>query len=52
MIAVCTAEPLAVQPGNVSYSNPGYSFLAAVVEEVSGQAWEEYLLITFSCRPA
>jgi CubicO group peptidase (beta-lactamase class C family) len=43
LIAECTAKPLVAQPGTVSYSNPGYSLLAAVVEEVSGQTWEDYL---------
>jgi CubicO group peptidase (beta-lactamase class C family) len=43
LVAVCTAQPLAANPGTVSYSNVGYSLLAAVVEEVSGQTWEDYL---------
>ena len=34
---------LAAKPGTVSYSNPGYSFFAAVVEAVSGQPWEDFL---------
>jgi CubicO group peptidase (beta-lactamase class C family) len=43
LIAECTAAPLVAPTGTVSYSNPGYSFLAAIVEEVSGQTWEDYL---------
>ena len=39
----CMAKPLAFEPGADHYSNMGYSILAAVVEEVSGQSWEDYL---------
>jgi CubicO group peptidase (beta-lactamase class C family) len=38
------AEPLLFQPGeDMSYSNAGYSVLAAVIEKVSGQPYEEFL---------
>jgi CubicO group peptidase (beta-lactamase class C family) len=43
LIADCSGVALTAKPGTVSYSNPGYSFLAAVVEEVSGRQWEDYL---------
>jgi CubicO group peptidase (beta-lactamase class C family) len=43
LIAECSGVALTAKPGTVSYSNPGYSFLAAVVEEVSGQQWQDYL---------
>jgi len=43
LISVCTARPLTAKPGTLSYSNTGYSFLAAIVEQVSGQTWEDYL---------
>lgn len=40
----CMAMPLVNPPGeNWSYSNPGYSVLAAVVEEVSQHSYDEYL---------
>lgn len=39
----CMAMPLEFKPGEDHYSNMGYSILAAVVEEVSGQSWEDYL---------
>lgn len=39
----CMAKPLAFPPGGDHYSNMGYSILAAVVEQVSGQSWESYL---------
>ncbi len=36
--------PLAFQPGEKRrYSNSGFSFLAAIVEKLSGQAYEKYL---------
>jgi CubicO group peptidase (beta-lactamase class C family) len=38
----CLAMPLA-HPGGYHYSNMGYSTLAAIVEQVSGQSWEQYL---------
>jgi CubicO group peptidase (beta-lactamase class C family) len=38
----CTAKPLEFKPGEDNYSNMGYSILAAVVEQVSGQSWEDY----------
>jgi len=43
LIADCTRQSLAAARGALSYSNPGYSYLAAIVEEVSGITWEEYL---------
>jgi CubicO group peptidase (beta-lactamase class C family) len=43
LIAECTAQALTGKPGTLSYSNPGYSYLAAVVEDVSRQPWEGYL---------
>ncbi|HEY1961043.1 MAG TPA: serine hydrolase domain-containing protein [Rhizomicrobium sp.] len=39
----CMAKPLEFKPGEDHYSNMGYSILAAVVEQVSGQSWEDYL---------
>ena len=37
-------EPLLFEPGEeMSYSNAGYSVLAAVIEKVSGQSYEEFL---------
>jgi CubicO group peptidase (beta-lactamase class C family) len=39
----CMAMPLAHPPGEENYSNMGYSILAAVVEQISGQSWEQYL---------
>ena len=39
----CMALPLEFKPGTDHYSNMGYSVLAAVVEQVSGQKWEDYL---------
>ncbi len=39
----CMAMPLAYPPNQENYSNMGYSILAAVVEQVSGQSWENYL---------
>lgn len=38
----CMAMPLEFKPGTDHYSNMGYSVLAAVVEQVSGQSWEDY----------
>ena len=36
--------PLLFKPGErFEYSNAGYSFLAAIIEKVSGQSYEEYL---------
>jgi CubicO group peptidase (beta-lactamase class C family) len=43
-VARVLAQPLAFQPGDdFLYSNCGYSLLAAVIEIVSGQGYEEYL---------
>jgi CubicO group peptidase (beta-lactamase class C family) len=42
------AAELASDPGSeYSYSNVGYSVLAAVIEEVSGQGYEQFLRTTF-----
>jgi CubicO group peptidase (beta-lactamase class C family) len=38
----CMAKALEFRPGADHYSNMGYSILAAVVEKVSGQSWEDY----------
>lgn len=38
----CMAMPLESKPGEDHYSNMGYSILAAVVEQISGQSWENY----------
>jgi CubicO group peptidase (beta-lactamase class C family) len=43
LLAKCMAKPLAFKPGTDHYSNMGYSILAAVVQQVSGQNWEDYL---------
>jgi CubicO group peptidase (beta-lactamase class C family) len=43
LLARCMAKPLAHPVGEDHYSNMGYSILAAVVEQVSGQSWEDYL---------
>ena len=38
------AAPLESEPGTVfSYSNPGYSLLAAIIERVSGETYEAFL---------
>ena len=38
------ATPLQTKPGEAfSYSNPGYSLLAAIIERVSGEAYETFL---------
>jgi len=42
-LAKCMAKPLEFKPGEDHYSNMGFSILAAVVEQVSGQSWEDYL---------
>ena len=39
----CMAKPLAHAPNTENYSNMGYSILAAIVEQVSGEDWETYL---------
>jgi CubicO group peptidase (beta-lactamase class C family) len=44
MVQRAMDAPLAFEPGTrMMYSNAGYSLLAAVVEVVSGQPYEEYL---------
>jgi CubicO group peptidase (beta-lactamase class C family) len=43
LLHTCMAMPLAHPPNQENYSNMGYSILAAVVEQVSGQSWENYL---------
>ena len=45
LIGECTRQPLAAPRGALSYSNPGYSYLAAIVEELSGRTWEDYLRV-------
>ena len=45
LIEECSQQPLVAARGALSYSNPGYSYLSALVEEVSGQTWEDYLRI-------
>ncbi len=43
-IKTAMAAPLKFEPGaQYSYSNAGYSLLAAVIEQVSGQGYEHYL---------
>jgi CubicO group peptidase (beta-lactamase class C family) len=38
------ATPLLFTPGDsMSYSNPGYSLLAAIIEKVSGTSYDEYV---------
>ena len=47
-VRLILSKPLLSAPGaKYRYSNPGFSLLAAVVEKVSGQPWERYLLETF-----
>src|SRR5581483_1804788 len=44
--------PLLSEPGkNQSYSNPGYGLLAAIIEKVSGQTYEQYVY-DHICKPA
>jgi CubicO group peptidase (beta-lactamase class C family) len=43
LLAKCMAKPLAHPPGDDNYSNMGYSILAAIVEQISGKSWEDYL---------
>ncbi len=44
VVARALAEPIAFPPGEImSYSNAGYSLLAAVVERVSGRSYEAFL---------
>lgn len=43
LVRTCMALPLAYPAGEEHYSNMGYSFLAAVVEAVSGQSWEDFV---------
>ena len=38
------AQPLAFSPGTgYSYSNAGYSLLGAIMEQLSGRSWEQYV---------
>jgi CubicO group peptidase (beta-lactamase class C family) len=39
----CMALALAFPAGEDHYSNMGYSILAAIVEQVSGERWQDYL---------
>lgn len=44
LLSKCAATPLAFAPGvKFQYSNPGYSIIAAVVEQVSGMPIDAYL---------
>lgn len=43
LLRSCMARPLGYPPGTDHYSNMGYSILAAIVEKVSGESWENYL---------
>ena len=43
LLTVCMAMPLDHPAGPSVYSNMGLSIAAAVVEQVSGQAWDDYL---------
>lgn len=44
LLSRCMAAPLVSRPGSEThYSNPGYSILAAVVQEVSGMPFEQYI---------
>lgn len=43
IVRLALAEPLEVPIGEYQYSNVGYSLLGAIVEQVSGQGYEEYL---------
>lgn len=43
LIHRCMAMPLANPAGAYAYSNMGFSILAAIVEQVSGESWEDYL---------
>jgi CubicO group peptidase (beta-lactamase class C family) len=43
LLTKCMAKPLEFKPGTDHYSNMGYSILAAVVQQVTGQQWEDYL---------
>lgn len=46
------ATPLLFHPGDsVSYSNPGYSLLAAIIEKVNGTSYDEYVA-THIAKPA
>ncbi len=36
-------RPLASTPGSYAYSNGGYGLLAAILETVTGQSWQQYL---------
>ncbi len=47
-IRIAMEAPLRFEPGSgYGYSNAGYSLLAAIVELVSGQGYEEFLNATF-----
>lgn len=44
MLAECLSKPLLFEPGtSYSYSNPGLSVVAAIVEAASGESLEEFL---------
>lgn len=43
MIKIMFAAPLISEPGKEeNYSNPGYSFVAAIIEKISGKSFEQY----------
>jgi CubicO group peptidase (beta-lactamase class C family) len=50
LIAKCLAQPARAPGGKFVYSNLGYSVVAAVVEEVSGQTLEDQLTSRFFAR--
>lgn len=45
LLTKCMAKPLQFKPATDHYSNMGYSILAAVVQQVTGQPWEDYLRV-------
>ena len=47
LITRLNATPLSFQKGSHKYSNIGYSLLALVVENVSGQSFDEFLNVSF-----
>lgn len=52
ILPLFAGEPLAFEPGqHAAYSNEGYTVLGAVIEEVSGRRWEDYVA-THIFRPA
>lgn len=44
LVAMMPYQQLRVRPGTAySYSNPGYIYLARVIEQVTGDAWQAYV---------